>query len=214
MDRLGLRERILAVLLSALAGYIDAIGFVKAGGFFVSFMSGNSTRLAVGFVKGSPSILVAAGLILAFVLGVAFGTAVAERTKSPARTVLWLVSATLAVAGVCDLLALPEAIFIAAIAMGAENAIFARGSEVQIGLTYMTGTLVKLGQNIAYALLGRPNTRWISFGLLWLGLVLGAVLGAFVSVVAERIGFLSAAIAAAGLSYFISAGPPQLKNVR
>lgn len=31
--------------LSALASYVYAIGFIELGGFFVSFMSGNSTRL-------------------------------------------------------------------------------------------------------------------------------------------------------------------------
>ena len=39
--------RLFAALLSGLAGFVDAIGFIKLGGFFVSFMSGNSTRLAV-----------------------------------------------------------------------------------------------------------------------------------------------------------------------
>ena len=37
----------LACALSALAGYVDGIGFIHLGGLFVSFMSGNSTRLGV-----------------------------------------------------------------------------------------------------------------------------------------------------------------------
>ena len=36
---------------SALAGFVDAVAFIQSGGFFVSFMSGNSTRMAVGFVQ-------------------------------------------------------------------------------------------------------------------------------------------------------------------
>jgi len=46
------RLRLLAACLSCLAGYVDAIGFIKTGGFFVSFMSGNSTRVGVGLAAG------------------------------------------------------------------------------------------------------------------------------------------------------------------
>jgi uncharacterized membrane protein YoaK (UPF0700 family) len=37
--------------------------------------------------------------------------------------------------------------------MGAENALFERDGEVQIGLTDMTGTLVKFGQRLFSALM-------------------------------------------------------------
>jgi uncharacterized membrane protein YoaK (UPF0700 family) len=53
VNRYDRRIRTLAAGLSALAGYVDAIGFIKLGGFFVSFMSGNSTRLGVGLAHGS-----------------------------------------------------------------------------------------------------------------------------------------------------------------
>ena len=41
------RGLLLAVLLAALAGIVDAIGFIRLGHLFVSFMSGNSTQFAV-----------------------------------------------------------------------------------------------------------------------------------------------------------------------
>ena len=40
-------RRRFAVALAALAGCVDAIGFLSANGYFVSFMSGNTTRLGV-----------------------------------------------------------------------------------------------------------------------------------------------------------------------
>jgi uncharacterized membrane protein YoaK (UPF0700 family) len=43
----------LACALSALAGYVDAIGFLHLGGLFVAFMSGNSTRMGVSLAEGS-----------------------------------------------------------------------------------------------------------------------------------------------------------------
>jgi uncharacterized membrane protein YoaK (UPF0700 family) len=37
----------LAVFLIALAGFVDAVGFLILGNLFVSFMSGNSTQFAI-----------------------------------------------------------------------------------------------------------------------------------------------------------------------
>ncbi|WP_164153920.1 DUF1275 family protein, partial [Stenotrophomonas maltophilia] len=39
---------VIAICLAALAGFVDALAFTSLGGFFASFMSGNSTRLGVG----------------------------------------------------------------------------------------------------------------------------------------------------------------------
>ena len=35
------------LLLTGLAGYVDALGFVRLGGLYTSFMSGNTTQFAV-----------------------------------------------------------------------------------------------------------------------------------------------------------------------
>ncbi|MEC8456884.1 MAG: DUF1275 family protein, partial [Pseudomonadota bacterium] len=44
-------DRRLALLLAGLAGYVDSLGFLHLGGVFVSFMSGNSTRLAANLAE-------------------------------------------------------------------------------------------------------------------------------------------------------------------
>src|SRR6202048_4320230 len=65
----------LACALSALAGYVDAIGFLHLGGLFVSFMSGNSTRMGVSLAEGQwASALESLGLIALFVIGAAAGS--------------------------------------------------------------------------------------------------------------------------------------------
>src|SRR6202521_5637443 len=65
----------LACALSALAGYVDAIGFLHLGGLFVSFMSGNSTRMGVSLAEGHwLSAIEALGLIALFVAGAAAGS--------------------------------------------------------------------------------------------------------------------------------------------
>jgi uncharacterized membrane protein YoaK (UPF0700 family) len=180
MIRSDRRVKILAVSLSMLAGFVDAIGFITLGGYFVSFMSGNSTRLAVGIARGVPAPLTAAMLIAIFVLGVMAGSVTGHiaRHDRPAF-VLVLVSAALAVAAGLGLAGIPFCAALAmAFAMGAENTIFERDGEVQIGLTYMTGTLVKLGQRLTGALLGGERFAWVGYFFLWIGLVSGAVMGA------------------------------------
>ncbi|MDP9164215.1 MAG: DUF1275 family protein, partial [Pseudomonadota bacterium] len=79
MTSLDARSRLLAAALSALAGFVDAIGFLGTGGFFVSFMSGNSTRLAVGVARNAAFAATALALVAAFVTGVIIGSLVGRK---------------------------------------------------------------------------------------------------------------------------------------
>ncbi|HET7412930.1 MAG TPA: YoaK family protein [Pararhizobium sp.] len=176
-------QRALVIGMSALAGYIDAIGYLQLGGFFVSFMSGNSTRLAIGFAGHKHAALVAGGLIGMFLLGVIFGSVVGQLSGRRYRgsTVLGLVALLLVLAAALHLAQIrPGALAAMAFAMGAENAVFERHGEANIGVTYMTGVLVKLGQHIARALLGGSRTAWLTYLFPWLGMIAGATVGAFV----------------------------------
>lgn len=179
MISLSHRARTLALCLAALAGYVDAIGFIQVGGFFVSFMSGNSTRLAVGLMHHAADWMKAGGLIAAFFLGVIAGSLTGRLARRRHRAVLGLVAVVLALGAAGAELgwAMLSALLLA-FAMGAENATFERDGEVRVALTYMTGTFVKAGQRIAGALLGEDTKAWIPHMALWLALVSGAVLGA------------------------------------
>lgn len=176
----GRRFRLLAILLAALAGYVDAIGFLKLGGLFVSFMSGNSTRLAVGIARHADVVVSAGALIATFVVGVVAGSLVsAAAGRHRKAAVLALVAILLGCAAAAgDVLDGRPAIAAMTLAMGAANSVFQRDGEVSIGVTYMTGTLVKLGQRITSALLGGERWAWIPYLMLWLGLVSGAATGA------------------------------------
>lgn len=178
MNRYRKRFWLLASGVAALAGYLDAVGFLTLNGLFVSFMSGNSTQLAVDLVLGGPMAAVAAGLVGAFVGGVIAG-ALAARVAGMARkpVVLLLVTILLTVAA---LLNAPSAVFVMAAAMGAANGVFQRDGEVSIGVTYMTGTLVKLGQHLAHGIAGQRRWGWVPYLLLWTGFLVGAALGALV----------------------------------
>jgi uncharacterized membrane protein YoaK (UPF0700 family) len=174
------RAWVFAACLSVIAGYVDAIGFLKLGGYFVSFMSGNSTRAAVGIAEASYSALIATALILLFVAGVVIGSLVGHAAgRYRQQVALLLVAALLAAAAALGAGGMDRlAIAAMTLAMGAENNVFQRDGEVSIGVTYMTGTLVKAGQHIAAALSGRERYGWIPYLLLWFGLLLGAIFGA------------------------------------
>jgi uncharacterized membrane protein YoaK (UPF0700 family) len=176
------RNILLACALSALAGYVDGIGFLHLGGLFVSFMSGNSTRLGVSLAEGHWSeAAVAAGLITLFVAGAAGGSLIV-RSRSPYCQcwILLIEGALLAGAALCHFFGL-SAIAIAGIvvAMGLENAVFQIEGGSGLGLTYVTGALVKVGQLIAVALTGGSRFGWVPNLLLWAALVTGCVIGAW-----------------------------------
>ncbi|WP_374387281.1 YoaK family protein [Sandaracinobacter sp.] len=181
MQSLDRPAQALAASLSALAGFTDAVGFLGMGGFFVSFMSGNSTRVGVGLASEGAAAAIAASLVAAFVAGVASASLLARsagRWRKPA--VLLLVTLALALGALLHQPgAAPGAFLFVAFAMGAENMVFQRNGEVAVGLTYMTGTLVRIGSRLADALSGGPRWEWIPWLLLWAGLVTGGMLGAF-----------------------------------
>jgi uncharacterized membrane protein YoaK (UPF0700 family) len=173
-------RRRFAVALAALAGYVDAVGYVSASGYFVSFMSGNTTRLGVALgtdpVRAWPPALLIAG----FVSGVTGGALIAHRAGRHSKAaVVALVTALLLCAATARMQGTPIAALAAlVVAMGAINNTFQRGGEVAIGITYMTGALVRIGQSLAHRLSGQPDPSWRSWASLWGGLLAGAVLGA------------------------------------
>lgn len=180
MHQLDRQRQALAVSLAGLAGYVDAVGFLSADSYFVSFMSGNTTRLAVDLAQDWRTALAPALLIAGFVTGVATGSLIAAqagRWRKPA--VLALVAVLL-----CNAVIAPasggagQTLALLVLAMGALNNTFQRGGEVAVGLTYMTGALVRLGQAIGAVLAGERRGGWGAYLLLWSGLAAGALGGA------------------------------------
>jgi uncharacterized membrane protein YoaK (UPF0700 family) len=175
------RNIALACALSALAGYVDGVGFLQLGGLFVSFMSGNSTRMGVSLAQGNwLNALEALGLILLFVTGAAAGSLIVLRRGADRQPLLLLVEALLlAASALCYTFGLPNvAVAAMVLAMGLENAMFQIAGGGGLGLTYITGALVKVGQLVAVALSGGARWGWAPNLLLWAALVVGALCGA------------------------------------
>ena len=142
------RNVVLACALSALAGYVDAIGFLHLGGLFVSFMSGNSTRMGVSLADAHwQSAAEAFGLIGLFVIGAAAGSLIVLGRGANRQAAVLLVEALLlAAAAIAYRFGLLNvAIAAIVLAMGLENAVFQIDGGAGLGLTYVTGALVKVG---------------------------------------------------------------------
>ena len=180
MRRLSRAGSALALFLAALAGFVDAVGFLQLGGIFASFMSGNSTRLGIEMANGHwRDAGRSATVIGTFVLGAALGGWVGKGGEPSRRPlVLAVVAALLATAGLIGTEDPLLSGIAMVLAMGAENAVFQRRDGTGIGLTYMTGALVRAGQEAVDALAGRSGHSWAPNLALWASLAGGAVLGA------------------------------------
>ena len=191
------RQR-LALGLAGLAGLVDATGFVVAGGYFTSFMSGNTTRMGVELVERPALALLPLGLIACFLGGVIGGALVLRRVRGRhKRVLLGLVTGLLGLGAGLLVAGWPMPFLaLSAMAMGLANNIFSRDGEVTVGVTYMTGALVRFGQGIAARIDGQslPATR--GYGLLWSALAAGAAAGGGLCLIAPEI----AAAGACGLA--------------
>jgi len=196
--QLTTRQRLLAAGLTANAGFADGLFFIHLGGYFVSFMSGNSTRAAAALAQGHIGEWLSASLlIVSFIIGVMLSSFAVrfgpKRFHPPAESLLtdqiaphgsavWTAFFLMLLGGVASVVEPLQGLapFIIASATGAINGTFTRRGEVTVGLTYMTGTLVKMGQSLASAFALRSIvylSRFIQYTLLWAAIAIGALLG-------------------------------------
>lgn len=172
------------LVLTALAGYVDALGFIRLGGLYTSFMSGNTTQLAVFSAEGEGRhMLLPAVLLSAFLIGAILGSGLSILVPQRWATPIVLAYESLLILGALALgLASPElglAAFFMAMAMGSQNAVLAQVKGFRAGTTFVTGALFSLGQKIAQALTRTGDPwGWLGDGLVWLSLLVGAFCGA------------------------------------
>lgn len=188
----------LTASLSVVAGMTDAIGFAQSGEF-VSFMSGNTTRMAIAlgdgeFSRGRRLLMV----LVLFVIGNVLGAIVAKLAGRRHGTVLLtyvglLLALAASMPGVVGLrntlglehfpgmsrfhqdMTLPSLV-LGIFAMGALNSAIENVEGVGLGLTYVTGALSKFGRGLGKLIMGERRYDW----MLHLGPIFGIVLGAFI----------------------------------
>jgi len=209
-------EARLSWVLAALAGVLGATAYTHSAGYFVTFMTGNAQRAVLGFFRGDVVLSISAGLlVLCFVAGVVIASVcrrhfwVAHPHGPTVLTTFSLVAAT--VVDVFDE-GWEEAnldfgpILLVAFGIGALNTSFVKDGEVSVPLSYVTGTLVKMGQGIERHVAGGTAADWLGYFLLFASFALGAALGGCISLVVNGTWMLVVASAvcalATGYTYF------------
>jgi uncharacterized membrane protein YoaK (UPF0700 family) len=173
--RIGLS---LVAMLSILAGMTDAIGFMATGDF-VSFMSGNTTRLAVAISVGDLGLILRLALLMVtFVIGNALGIVVSHFGGRRALPLLLCIAALLCAAAAWPYEQKLPALLAAIIAMGMLNAAVEEVNGLPVGLTYVTGALSRFGRGLGRWMLGERRNGWRVQLIPWTGMFAGAVLGA------------------------------------
>ncbi|WP_226501335.1 YoaK family protein [Pseudomonas sp. MWU16-30322] len=173
--RIGLA---LVASLSVLAGMTDAIGFM-ASGDFVSFMSGNTTRLAVAISDGDLGLtLRLIILVVTFVFGNALGIVIGRLGGRRTLPLLLCIATLLCLAAAWPYDTQLPALLAAIIAMGMLNAAVEEVNGLPVGLTYVTGALSRFGRGLGRWMLGERRNGWRVQLVPWSGMFIGAILGA------------------------------------
>src|SRR6201997_4395562 len=186
-------EARLSWVLAALAGVLGATAFTHSAGYFVTFMTGNAQRAVLGYFRHDVRLAISAGvLILCFVAGVVIASVGRRRfwaTHPHGPTVLTTLS--LVAATIVDVIdegweenLLDFApIMLVVFGVGALNTSFVKDGEVSVPLSYVTGTLVKMGQGIERHIAGGKASDWLGYFLLFASFVMGGALGGGISLI-------------------------------
>jgi uncharacterized membrane protein YoaK (UPF0700 family) len=194
------REARLAYVLAVLAGVLGATAFTHSAGYFVTFMTGNAQRAVLGYFNDDVVLSITAGLLLlSFVAGVVVASVcrrhfwVAHPHGPTVLTAFSLVAAT--IIDVFDegwsesQLDFPP-IMLLAFGIGALNTSFVKDGEVSVPLSYVTGTLVKMGQGIERHIAGGQLSDWLGYFLLFFSFIVGGTIGGVISLFVNGTGML------------------------
>ncbi|BBX12920.1 DUF1275 family protein [Mycobacterium novum] len=187
-------ETKLSWVLAGLAGVLAATAYTHSEGYFVTFMTGNAGRAVLGVFDGNEWLSISAAALLFSFLGGVLTASVFRRRVWPSQphgalllTAVALLAATLldwTVAGGPSLPLPLLPILLVAYGVGALNTTFVRDGEVSIPLSYVTGTVVKLGQGIERHFNGGSIADWLGHFMLLAGYTSGAAVGGCISLAA------------------------------
>lgn len=196
-------ESRLSWVLAAVAGVLGATAYTHSAGYFVTFMTGNAQRAVLGYFRNDVWLSVSAGLLLlCFVAGVVVASVcrrhfwVAHPHGPTVLTTFSLFAATVVdvvTEGFEENFLDFAPIMLVVFGVGSLNTSFVKDGEASVPLSYVTGTLVKMGQGIERHIAGGTAAEWLGYFLLVASFVAGATVGGFISLVVNGTAMLVAA---------------------
>ncbi|HEY0106388.1 MAG TPA: YoaK family protein [Rhizomicrobium sp.] len=178
--------------LAAVAGFVDAYGFIRYG-TYLSFMSGNTTQAGYGIGRGDfAAVPLFAAAIVAFLCGSFAGAFYGHPMgRLSRRSILAGIAGAMALViglTVAGLSAALPSVGLIGFAMGAMNTALPGVGAQSVNLTFVTGTLRRLGTHLALAARHAPlidsqgawdthRRRALLLAGLWAGFLFGAALG-------------------------------------
>jgi uncharacterized membrane protein YoaK (UPF0700 family) len=146
-----------AALLAGIAGYVDAICFLRLGGAFAANMTGNLVEVGLAAAQGQwGEAAWCVSLLLAFFLGVLAARLILRTHQSPRLSLL--IEAAIIVAAATGFLGI-AAVPALAVAMAMQNEAVTHGI-VGVNVGFITGEIQRLGERlVAETVPGQPGKR-------------------------------------------------------
>lgn len=187
---------LIAILLTALAGYVDAIGYLTFAKIYTANMSGNSVAVGIGLGGANwPQFAERIWPVALYVVGIFAGRILIE--VGGRKKVRRIASVGFALEIILIGLTITTAdskvasVALLACAMGLQNAILTHFSSLTVHTGFVTGTLVRMSEELVRygawlwdggKLAQSPGQTCFRTGcallLVWCGYVAGAALGA------------------------------------
>jgi uncharacterized membrane protein YoaK (UPF0700 family) len=190
-DRTASRTLALAIVATGIAGFLDAVGFTYLSGLYLSFMSGNSTGLAVALAQGRNTLIFApAAVIASFVTGAFIGSSllVWKATAGAAGVMLFQLLLLLVSMALVERAEPFVSLLPICLAMGMQNAVSRSVAGVEAGRSFVTGALFGIGHTLALATRNRSYVKQtMVHATSWLALISGAFTG---SLTLTRLGLM------------------------
>jgi uncharacterized membrane protein YoaK (UPF0700 family) len=215
------------VFLALIAGYLDGYGllFLKT---YVSFMSGNTTFAGLKSGQGNfEAALPSAIAIVFFVTGSFLGSLFNQsELRYSRRLVFGVIAGLLATVARLEWLGpriVPFEIAMLSLAMGMMNPALSKVGAESVSLSFVTGTLSRLGGHLAAAAGRKPLpdgqgpvdshlTRARIDASIWLGFLLGAGLSGLAGPHFRLWALLPPCVVMIGLAVFSESAPPSPEN--